>query len=319
MSDPVSAVGPIITSPIVMGGAAPLAEGASAVSVADPATATTTTVSTTDPVTGATVSTTTTPAADPAAPAAVADPNAPAKPAAEPQDWAIRRINEVTAKRHAAERQAQVAEEKLAAAEKANTELLAKFGGTPNGAAPDPNAAAKPALGEDEIERRAVAKANEIAATNEFNRACNAVAESGKAEFKDSWDAALKNLGLVGALGQGASQDFLSTAIELKSPEKVLHYLGSNLEQAEKLVKLSPMKMAVEMARIEAQLNAPVLAPVVPPAVIHVSGAPAPVIPVGGAAKPGAMTIDDPNISMEEFNRLRMDQAEARRKRYQRA
>lgn len=309
MPEPVSTIGPIITSPIVMGGAAP--EPVSVVSAPDPATATTNTVTTTDPTTGEPVSTTTS-AADPVV---AADPAVAATKPAPPEDWAIRRINEVTAKRHAAERLAQAAEEKLAAAEKANAELLAKFGG--GATTPDPNATKPAPLGEEEIEKRALVKAQEIASVNEFNRACNAVAETGKAEFKESWDVALKNLGLIGALGQGATPDFLQTAIELRSPEKVLHHLGQNMEEAERIAKLPPMKMAVEMARIEAQLTAPKAAPVT--SVVHVSGAPAPVIPVGGAAKPGAPTIDDPNISMEDFNRIRMEQAEARRKRYQRA
>lgn len=222
-------------------------------------------------------------------------------------DWAQKRINELTFKRYEAERAANAEKEKRLAAEKANAELLAKLGQPKAEGTPEPT---KPALSEEEIDRIANERAAQIAAAQRFNEACNSVAETGKKEYKD-WDDAVRNLNLVGALGKDAPLEFLETAIELKSPHKILHHLGNNIEEAERITKLAPKKMALELARIEAQLNAPAS-----PA--PVSAAPAPVIPVGGKAAPGPLNIDDPNLTTAQFMELRAKQAEERRKRYQR-
>jgi hypothetical protein len=231
-------------------------------------------------------------------------------------EWAQKRINELTAKRYEAERATTAERTARLAAEAKAQDLLAQIarpGAAPVPGAPDP-ASAPVKMGEDEIERRAQEKAVAIAQANEFNKQCNSIVEVGKKEFKD-WDEAVKNLNLVGALGQGVSPEFLETAVELKSPHKVLHYLGTNLEEAEKIAKLPPKRMALEMARVEALLNAPA-APAPAPAV---SNAPPPVIPVGGAAKPGALSIDDPNLSTADFMAMREKQAEEKRNRYRRA
>lgn len=265
----------------------------------------------------------TSPVVEPAAPPVLAADPAPVDPAASPVDdgntapkttpkWAQDRINELTAKRYEAERATAAAAARATAAETRAAELLAQI------AKPtDPNTPApvvKPAESDAEIERRVSERAMQIAQQNRFNEACNTVAESGKQEFKN-WDDIIKNLGLVGAIGQNVAPDFLETAIELKNPHKVLHYLGTNLDEAEKIVKSSPKKMALEMARVEAILNAPPPAPSLPP----VSNAPAPVIPVGGNATSAAPDINDPNISSEQFYALRAKQIAERKNRYNRA
>ncbi len=251
---------------------------------------------------------------DPAGTPPAVDPSKPATP-----EWAQKRINELTASRHAAERLAKAETDRRLAVERVNADLLAARAGQPP-AAGDPAAAHvppanTPQMTEEEIDRRALEKAQQIAETTRFNETCNRVADTGKTEFKD-WDDAVKNLGLVGALGPNVSPDFLATAIELKSPHKVLHYLGSNLEEAEKIAKMTPVRMAMEMARVEAIVNAPVItAPVVVP---PVSNAPAPIVAVSGKAVPGGLAIDDPDISMEQFAALRNKQLEEKRMRHRR-
>ena len=163
------------------------------------------------------------------------------------------RINELTAKRYDAERRAKMAEEARTAAE----EIIARL--TTNAQPNTENTpTAKPELTEQEIERRAHQKAAQMAYTAKFNETCDQIADAGKKEFRD-WQQALDNLTLVGALGRDVSPEFLETAIELKQPQKLLHYLGTNLEEAERITKLPPKKMAMEMARLEAQLNAPTI------------------------------------------------------------
>lgn len=241
--------------------------------------------------------------------AVVVEPTTPvvdSDPSKNTPEGVQKRINEITAKRYEAERNARTERDGRLAAEAKAAELLNQISkaGTET----------KPALTEDEIERRAIEKAQQIAAASKFNDACNIIVETGQKEFKD-WDLAVKNLALVGAIGKDVGPEFLQNAIELKSPHKVLHYLGTNLEEAERIAKLSPTKMAMEMARVEAVINAPTVPAPLPP----VSNAPAPVIPVGGAAKPGAPSVDDPNISTEQFMELRSKQAEEKRNRYRRA
>lgn len=237
----------------------------------------------------------------------VPDPNA----SKSTPEWAQKRINELTAKRYEAERTAKTERDARLAAEANSAELLAQI--SKPGAVETPPAN-KPAVTEEEIERRVAEKAELLARANEFNRACNDIVETGKKEFTATWDEAVKNLGLVGAIGKDVAPDFLETAIELKNPAKILHYLGQNLEEAEKIAKLPPKRMAMEMARVEALLNAPPPAP----APVVVSNAPAPVIPVGGAAKPGNLSIDDPNLSGEEWMALRAKQVAERKNRYNR-
>lgn len=251
------------------------------------------------------------PAAEPIAapPVDAAAPPLAENPLATTPEWAMKRINELTFKRHEAERKAQTEKDGRLAAEAKTAELLSQLSKPADNATPKP---ATKAVSDEEIEQLANERAVLIAKANKFNETCNTIVETGKKEYKDTWDNAIKNLSLVGAIGKDVSPEFLETAVELKNPVKVLHYLGSNLEEAERISQLPPKKMALEMARMEALLEAP---PAAPP----VSNAPPPVIPVGGAAKPGAKALDDPNLTTEEFMALRSQQVEEKRSRYKRA
>lgn len=243
-------------------------------------------------------------------PAPVTDPVPP--PAADPNggqpDWAIKRINELTAKRYEAERKAEAETKARVVAEEKARELLAQIG---RATVPDPAApASKPVQSDADIERMVQERAAQIAQANAFNGACNKVAETGKKEFTD-WQQSLDNLTLVGALGKDVPSTFLETAVELKDPHKILHHLGQNMDEAARIAKLPPQKMAVEMARIEATLQAP-------PPPVPVSAAPPPVIPVAGAMKVSPGTLDDPNISADDWYALRAKQLEEKRNRYRR-
>lgn len=228
-------------------------------------------------------------------------------------EWFQKRINEVTGKRYEAERVATEERDRRVAAESRAEELLAqisKTSSTPTSTTPP---VTQPPVTEDEINRRAEIRATDIANARRFNDACNRVVESGKKEFKD-FDDTLKNLALVGVIGEKANIDFLETAVELKDPHKILHHLGSNMDEAARIAALPPKKMALEMARIEATLNAPKVVPPTP-----ISNAPPPVIPVGGAAVAPQLNIDDPNLSMDQWAKLRAQQVEEKRNRYRRA
>lgn len=180
------------------------------------------------------------PAADPApdAGAAVGDPPdpaaAPAKPAAAAKpDWKDRRIAQLTARLRQQER-----------------------GGA---AAPAPTpAAVAPAASPDisaEVERRAA----ELRVQDEFNRQCNEVATAGRTAFPDFEDRVrvLQSLVTPGDSGEAAAYtELLSAAIETGEGAKLLHELGGDPDEAERLLRLSPRRMAVELTRKAAVLAA---------------------------------------------------------------
>lgn len=230
-----------------------------------------------------------------------------------------KRINELTYRRLEAERTADQKDAALKAAEARTAELLKQLETKASGA-PGTNGSTPPMstteVTEAEIEKRAAEKAILIAQANEFNKTCNEIVEVGKKDYGvQSWDEAIKNLNLVGALGKNVSSEFLETVVELKNPSKILHHLGQNFEEAEKLVKMTPVKRAMELARVEAALNAP---PAPPPA--PVSQAPAPVIPVaGGASKAGIPDLTDSATKMSDWVTERQRQLEEKRNRYKRA
>lgn len=247
--------------------------------------------------------------ADPPAPAiepvVAVTPEPEIKPNTTPQ-WLQKRVDKVIAEREAAERIAQEADDRAKAAE---TKLAQVLETQAKGGAATPPAAVTPSLGEQEIETRALAKAQAIAYANQFNKSCDTIASDGAKEFKD-WSEATKNLTMVGAIGKNANIAFLETAIDLKDPHKILYHLGMNPQEAERIASLPPKKMALEMARVEAKLDKP-------PEPKPVSGAPAPVIPIAGAGKV-TPSLDDPQLSSEEWMTMRAQQVDARRNRYKR-
>jgi len=177
--------------------------------------------------------------------------------------------------------------EKLEALEKENAELKA---GKKVEQLPDA-----------EIQRRAQI----LAETNRFNEKCNKIAEQGKESFP-GFDAALANLSAVGALGANSNPAFLQTVAELPEAHKLLHHLGNNPDEAARINSLPPVKMAIELAKIEAKITTMQAKPT--------SKAPPPITPVTGTG--GANSdLASPDMSMEEFSRIRAKQREERYKR----
>lgn len=203
--------------------------------------------------------------------------------------WVQRRIDKLTAEKHEARRETENAKQQAEALLASLAELRAAA--ATGGAAPVPGQApvtpvpgqqpAGPAalqplsMNEAEIEARATAKANEIARVNAFNKACNDIADAGKTEFKD-FDAALNNFTLLG----GIPSQMLSTLTEMPNAHKVLYAVGKDPELIEKLGKLPPMKMAMELARIEQNIDRPANP-------LPISGAPRPITPIDTGGRAG--------------------------------
>lgn len=172
------------------------------------------------------------------------------KDSAPKGDWVQRRIDQLTKEKHEANRRADDAEARATQRETQSYE------------APKPLAAT-------DIDRAVDQRLKQ----RDFDAACNKVFEAGKSEFSD-FDSSLKTFAMLG----GAPPEFLEAVTSLDQGHKVIHHLGANPEAAERLLSLPPLKMALELARLEATLGTA--------KPVSVSRAPAPITPIGSKSSP---------------------------------
>jgi hypothetical protein len=108
-----------------------------------------------------------------------------------------------------------------------------------------------------------------------FNDACNDIADHGETAFKD-FQTAVQNFQSLG----GPSPALLEavTALGKEDGARVYYELGMNPDEAMRLARLSPARMAVEVAKMAAK----------PAATKPVSRVPPPIAPISAArAEPG--------------------------------
>ncbi len=151
---------------------------------------------------------------------------------------------------------------------------------------------------------------NERVALMKFNSDCDKIAAEGKKEFAD-FDNAIGILNQVGLIdAPDKPQTFLQVATTLENPHKVMHYLGSNPDEAAKFRNMEPVKLAQELTRLEFKLNQPKN--------VSISNAPAPIKPINGVAKGEIDVLNPPkDMPMEEWvaaNRKRRAASRAARK-----
>lgn len=148
---------------------------------------------------------------------------------------------------------------------------------------------------EEEVDRRAAAKAEQAALT----KACNDLFAKGVETHSDKFIAARD--GLVAAFGDtlSARPDFLEALTELPNGHEVFYSLANDLDHAAEVLALPSAKMGLRLAQLSAETGK------TKPR--QVSGAPTPITPVRGTAR-AEMDIDDPDLPMEEFIRRRNKQ-----------
>lgn len=163
---------------------------------------------------------------------------------------------------------------------------------------------AEPLTGD--VDQQVTQKAKQIAAADraaeKFNTGCNKVWEEGKTQFQD-WEDINKNLAATGAFDFQQNTSFMQNVIELDNASKVLHHLGSNPDEATRILSLSANRQAMELARLESKLKTPVKT--------DISAASPPIKPVGGSAKP-VFNPDDPDQPMEKWLEWRNKELERR-------
>lgn len=173
------------------------------------------------------------------------------KDSAPKGDWVQRRIDQLTREKHEANRRAEEAEARAVQRETQTTE------------AQPTNLSAK------DIDRAVEQRLKQ----RDFDSACNKVFEAGKKEFPD-FDSSLKTFQMLG----GAPAEFLEAVTSLENGHKVLQHLGQDPDAASHLLSLPPLKMALELARLETSLGQ------AKPA--SVSKAPPPITPIGSKSSP---------------------------------
>lgn len=202
------------------------------------------------------------------APAAAAEGEAPASEVVKKKPWFQARIDKLTAKNTALQTQL---EQRLVQA---------------------PADPAAPQGGKQPVNAEAVRIATQMLAQERFNERCNDLVDDGKEKFGPEFDTSLANMKAVGAVGPDADPTFINAVLELKDPSKVFHALGKDPDETARILALSPTRQVIELARLEEKMNKP--KPVV------ISKAPAPITPVGGAAKSDP-DLNDEDLPMEQW------------------
>lgn len=254
---------------------------------------------------------------DPPAPETPAEGDPPADPPAPETPPAPRgsrtfeaRIGELSAdKRRLREENARLQ------AELERTRRSAPPAGDPP-ASGDPPAADPPAperhnfSSQEEFQRAVREEAARQAEVNAFNTRCNAVEDAGVAIGEDRWKAAKRNLALLDDEGR-IPFELLSVALETEKPEQVLLTLGEDPDRAAELLRMTPTKRALEIAKMTTPKAAPALTP--PPR----SEAPDPVEPIRGRG--AAPDRDAPSDQDDDATWLRKRNADLQRKAIKRA
>lgn len=229
-------------------------------------------------------------------------PEPPPEPASEPEptpapvpapkpDWRDARLAKLTARIKAKDEEIRTTQ----------SELERLRAGAPPSPAPS-------GLTEADVERRAAARAEELASKREFDSACEATVAAGRKEFPD-WDSRINVV--ASAVDRNDPQEvaayhsLVNAALATGEAHRVLHQLGSDPGEAARVLALPTVKMAIEVAKLAAREPEPV------------SRVPKPLTPVNGRS--GAHTAIDPRdpekadkLDIAEWMKRRNEQIPAR-------
>lgn len=199
--------------------------------------------------------------------------------------------------------------QRLAEAEAENARLRA------GGAAADPPVQDEPGAPQRqqfattaEFNAAVAAEATRRAATSAFNEKCNAIELKGSQAFgAAAWAEAKNALALLDDDGF-IPMDLLAPALETDHPHRIILALGQDPDLADRLLRMNPVKRAMEIARME----------VGPPPVPRRTAAPPPVEPIRGRAPMGSSSAA-PSDKDDDATWLRKRNAEIKAKEAARA
>jgi hypothetical protein len=150
------------------------------------------------------------------------------------KNWAQKRINELTREKYEARR---LADDRAEEARQIREFYEVKYGQQQSQQQPD-------LTGYVQLAAQALVQ------TEKFNDRCNSVYDQGVKEFKGDFDTALSNLSMV-----ELDPSFVEAVTESDQAAKVLYHLANNLDEAERISRLPPFKMARELTKLEIQLG----------------------------------------------------------------
>lgn len=152
----------------------------------------------------------------------------------------------------------------------------------------------------------------------DFNDRCDGLFAKGRDEFGAGMDDARAALN---AVGWGGRPDALAALIQLPDGHRVYRKLAGNLDNAARILRLPPMGIAMELARMSetqtpaataAAAHAAIVEAVPEPAAqAHVSQAPEPLRSVGGTSTRAPMNLYDKKVPLADWIRQR-DKTERR-------
>jgi hypothetical protein len=171
-----------------------------------------------------------------------------------PQDWALKRIAEITAKRREAEAEAarwrEIAERSQAS-------------GNQDVSTPAP---------QQNVDQLARAYAENMRAQERERDRLAQIENAGRKEFGAEFDSAVQNLNAAGVGGP----EFLKVIAEVPNAEKVVAWLGKqdNLGEAVRIAGLNPIQMGIEMTKLSEKATKAMTKQVskAPPPVQHIEG-----------------------------------------------
>lgn len=201
---------------------------------------------------------------------------------AKKEPWFQKRIGELTREKYEAKREAETARQEA----QQYREHLARVQQGEQSQAPA-----------GDVETRIRQEAQRLIAEQSFNESCNKVYATGKAEFQD-FDQAVANLQMV-----GVSREFLELATTSDAGAKLLHHLGTDLDEAARIATLPPVQMARELTKLEIKLSHKPVKPV--------SNASAPISPIAGMK--GGSSKSPSEMTDSEFAAWRKSQIAQRR------
>jgi hypothetical protein len=179
-----------------------------------------------------------------------AEPNPAEQPQPQKAPWYNRRIAEEAERRRRAEQEL--------------AELRARMEQQPEGQPPA-----------QDIDRLVEAKARQIAEQQVLQQKAAQVYQAGKQAFGD-YDTAVQTLS--SAMGEAVQRpEFLDTVFDLPNGHAVIHHLGTDLEAANEILSLPPLKMARRLEKLADALEAKKTVP------RPVNAAPEPIRPVGAS------------------------------------
>lgn len=155
----------------------------------------------------------------------------------QPPKWATERISEISRQRRDAEQRVQEREARIAELERKLAEQAAGGeGGGGNGTAP---------ISQRAIEEMAERIADRKLTQRQHQDLVTRTESAGRKEFSD-FDTVMEQFGHIG----GIPAHMFQAVSRLENSHRVLYALGNDLDRAADLLKLDPVSMGIELAKL---------------------------------------------------------------------